>query len=106
MAEPKLARDHHFQRWGAVYILIVLWLGSWGLQALTMRPEIREKGWIEFWAATMENWQSEWLQLIFQSLLLLAGKHWLFRADAEDLERVEAKIDNLDALIRRPPSSH
>lgn len=58
-----------------------------------MQSEIHEKGWIEFWSATFENWQSEWLQLIFQAILLLGAKHWLFQADARDLERIEGKID-------------
>jgi hypothetical protein len=48
---------------------------------------------VQFAASTLENWQSEWLQLIFQAILLLGAKHWIFRVDAEDLERVERKID-------------
>jgi hypothetical protein len=35
----------------------------------------------QFFGSTFENWQSEWLQLIFQAILLLGAKHWLFRAD-------------------------
>ncbi|WP_181448645.1 hypothetical protein [Nonomuraea aridisoli] len=46
-------------------------------------------------SATFENWQSEWLQLIFQAVQLLAAKHVMFRAGARDLERIEAKIDHL-----------
>src|SRR5215203_3614685 len=42
----------------------------------------------EFFASTFENWQSEWLQLIFQAILLLGAKHWIFKVDAEDLERI------------------
>jgi hypothetical protein len=57
----------HLRRWGAVYLLFI---GSWLGQ---------------FFASTFENWQSEWLQLIFQAILLLGAKHWLFRVDAEDL---------------------
>lgn len=85
----------HFRRWGAVYILVVLFLGSWLGQALAMMPEIESEGWIKFWASTFENWQSEWLQLIFQAVLLLGAKHWLFRVDAKDMERLEGKIDKL-----------
>jgi hypothetical protein len=48
---------------------------------------------VQFLASTFENWQSEWFQLIFQAILLLGAKHWLFQADAEDLERVEKKLD-------------
>ena len=83
----------HFRRWGAVYILALLFIGSWAGQAITMRPEIAQEGWTRFWAASLENWQSEWLQLVFQAILLLGAKHWLFQVDAEDLERIEAKVD-------------
>ena len=85
----------HFRRWGAVYILALLFLGSWLGQALAMRSEIESSGWVTFWSATFENWQSEWLQLVFQAVLLLGAKHWLFQVDAEDLERIEKKIDEI-----------
>ena len=85
----------HFRRWGAVYILVVLFLGPWLGQALAMMPEIESEGMAKFWASTFENWQSEWLQLIFQAVLLLGAKHWLFRVDAEDTERIENKLDRL-----------
>jgi hypothetical protein len=86
---------NHLRNWGAVYILAVLFAGSWAGQAIAMQPAIAEQGWSEFWAATFENWQSEWLQLVFQAVLLLGAKHWLFRADARDLERIEGKLDQL-----------
>ncbi len=40
-------------------------------------------------------------------VLLLGAKHWLFKVDAEDLERIEAKIDDVkDALgLPTPPPS-
>lgn len=85
----------HLRRWGAVYILAFLFAGSWLGQLIAMHPTISEQGWSEFWAATFENWQSEWLQLVFQAVLLLGAKHWLFQVDAADLERIEAKLDRL-----------
>lgn len=85
----------HFRRWGAVYILAILWFGSWMVQLVAMQPEIHEKGMSRFWAATFENLQSEWLQLVFQAVLLLGAKHWLFQVDAEDMERLESKVDTL-----------
>ena len=48
-----------------------------------------------FFASTFENWQSEWLQLVFQAILLLGAKHLIFRVDAEDMERIEAKVDKI-----------
>lgn len=63
--------------------------------------------WPTFFAATFENWQSEWFQLIFQAILLLGAKHWIFKVDAEDLERIERKLDDLSERVApsavRPP---
>ena len=109
----------HFRRWGAVYLLVLLFLGSWLGQFLTQVTEFTNEQqsmglpftWSEFWpsffASTFENWQSEWLQLVFQAVLLLGAKHWLFKVDAEDLERIEVKIDQIhDRLgIAAPPPS-
>ncbi|HUR27530.1 MAG TPA: DUF6766 family protein [Planctomycetota bacterium] len=97
----------HFRRWGAVYILTVLFLGSWVGQFFTQLAEFRQQvaaqgepfAWspylATFFSATFENWQSEWLQLLVQAVLLLAMKHLIFRADAEDMERLQSKVDAL-----------
>ncbi|MEU7218930.1 MULTISPECIES: DUF6766 family protein [Nocardia] len=104
----------HFRRWGAVYLLLVLFAGSWVAQFFTQLVEYRntqhEHGqpfqwsgyWPDFLASTFENWQSEWLQLVFQALLLLGAKHWIFRVDAENAERIESKIDDLRAYLIPP----
>ena len=106
----------HIRRWGAVYILLLLFAGSWAGQFVTQMAEFtstqQQHGqpfqWgeymHEFFAATFENWQSEWLQLIFQAILLLGAKHWLFKVDAEDLERIEAKIDAIRNAQQLPAS--
>ncbi|MBF6332164.1 DUF6766 family protein [Nocardia transvalensis] len=100
----------HFRRWGAVYLLFLLFVGSWIGQFFAQLSEYRNTAqahgqtfawsgyWPDFLASTLENWQSEWLQLVFQAILLLGAKHWLFRVDAQDLERIEAKIDDLRDL--------
>jgi len=31
--------------------------------------------------------------LIFQAILLLGAKRWLFRVDTEDMERLERRVD-------------
>ena len=48
--------------------------------------------WPQFWSATFENWQSEWLQLFVQAVILLGMKHVLFKADAEDMEQVQMDL--------------
>jgi hypothetical protein len=107
----------HIRRWGAVYLLLLLFVGSWLGQFFTELAEFRsdlamhgqEFAWSEFFttffSSTFENWQSEWLQLVFQAILLLGAKHWIFKVDAEDMERLEAKIDRIqDALgLPTPP---
>lgn len=97
----------HMRRWGAVYVLALLFIGSWLGQFFTQLTEFHKEQqthgqpflWSDFWttffASTFENWQSEWFQLIFQAILLLGAKHWIFKVDAEDLERIEGKIDDL-----------
>ena len=97
----------HVQRWGAVYLLLVLFLGSWAgqffAQVHEVSDEARSRGdsftwpefWPKFWKTTMENWQSEWLQLLVQAAVLLGMKHVIFKADAEDFERLDAKLDRL-----------
>jgi hypothetical protein len=110
----------HIRRWGAVYVLLLLFIGSWigqfASQLVDFRNDQRTLGqpfaWADFWPAflysTLENWQSEWLQLVFQAVLLLGAKHLIFKVDAEDLERIEAKIDEVkDKLgLPTPPPEH
>ncbi|WP_432477685.1 DUF6766 family protein [Nocardioides sp. GXQ0305] len=105
----------HFRRWGAVYLLLILFLGSWLGQFFTQLMQFRSEQqthgepfvWADFWAhflaSTFENWQSEWFQLIFQAILLLGAKHWLFQADAEDLERMEKKVDAIAERLGLDP---
>lgn len=107
----------HLRRWGAVYVLLILFAGSWLAQFITQAMAFtneqqtlgQEFQWTDFWpefmSATFENWQSEWLQLVFQAILLMGAQHWIFKVQAEDMERIEAKIDRLqDALgLPTPP---
>ena len=104
----------HFRRWGAVYLLALLFLGSWLGQFFTQLVRFREEQedlgvpfswagyWPDFLASTFENWRSEWLQLVFQAVLLLGAKHWIFKVDAEDMERLEAKIDRIQDRLGLP----
>lgn len=106
----------HVRRWGAVYILVLLFLGSWLGQFLAQLSRFRSEQqahgepfvWgdylVDFWASTLENWQSEWFQLIFQAILLLGAKHWLFQVDAEDMERLENKVDTIAEKLGIDPN--
>jgi hypothetical protein len=86
---------------------LVLFPGSWVGQSFAQLSGFRteqqtQKGpfmWSDFMtqflASTFENWQSEWLQLIVQGILLLGAKHSLFQVDAEDMERMENKVHRI-----------
>lgn len=105
-------RDSHLARWGALYILAVLFLGSWLGQLVTQlqvqRNEAEEHGqpfdmadfWPQFFASTFENWQSEFLQLMVQALLLLGPLAYVLwradqNADKRDLDEINDKLDRL-----------
>jgi hypothetical protein len=86
----------HFRRWGAVWILALLFLGSWLAQFISQLQEVtkdaaehgQEFTWSDFWpqffSSTFENWQSEFLQLAVQALLIASyvGQKRFFRADS------------------------
>jgi hypothetical protein len=96
-----LAMKRHFQYWGVLYILATLFLGSFAgqyfFQVVLERETINH-----FLAAVFENWQSEWIQLFVQALLIQALGHVLYKREAEDQERMERKLDEL--LKRAKPT--
>jgi hypothetical protein len=105
----------HLKKWGAAYLLLALFLASWGAQFVSMLVEVgndaREHGqafemsdfWPQFWSSTFENWQSEWLQLLVQAVVLLGMKHVLFKADAMDMEQVQLDLAEIKEHLGIPP---
>lgn len=93
----------YFRRWGVVWILALMFLGSWVGQFFGMVAEPGPYEWAEFWSATFENWQSEFLQLAFQAVLVASwwGQSRFFRADgAADKEDVDKILVALGELRR------
>lgn len=101
----KLRLNHHLSQWGVAYILLALFLSSWYFQYLTQWEEFVQEQIvhgepisssqfvIEFWRSTLENWQSEFLQLLVQAVLVASYfQSKLFRAeysaDKEDVEKI------------------
>lgn len=86
---------NHLKKWGAVYATFALFLLSWIAHGVSL--SVAEDGFdaAKFWEGTFENWQSEFLQLGWQGIAFLALKHVWFKKDAEDMERIEAKLDTL-----------
>jgi hypothetical protein len=102
----------HMRHWGAAYILLTLFLGSWLAQLFTQLAVVKADAaqhhqafqwgdfWVEFLQSTFENWQSEFLQLLVQGLLLLGPLAYLLwqadqNADKRDVEEINAKLDQL-----------
>lgn len=103
----------HVRRWGAIWILLALFLGSWIVQFFNQLDEVTQSAkehhqmflWADFWpqflSATMENWQSEFLQLLVQALLVASmwGQPRFFRADysadKEDVDKILVAISRL-----------
>ncbi|MEH0934735.1 DUF6766 family protein [Micromonospora psammae] len=88
---------------GALFLLS--WVGQFVFQAVVQSNEASQHGesfaWSEFLpqflASTFENWQSEFLQLIWQAAGLALFYYWGSSQSRESDERIEAK---LDALLR------
>lgn len=96
-------------------MLLALFLASWAAQLVSMMVEIgneaRQHGqpfelsefWPQFASSTFENWQSEWLQLLVQAVVLLGMKHVLFKADAADMEQVQLDLTQIKEHLGIPP---
>ncbi|MFE0592027.1 DUF6766 family protein [Micromonospora echinospora] len=88
---------------GALFVFS--WIGQFLFQMTVVGNEARQHGesftWGEFLpqflASTFENWQSEFLQLIWQAAGLALFYYWGSSQSRESDERIEAK---LDALLR------
>jgi hypothetical protein len=88
---------------GALFLLS--WTGQFIFQIATVSNEAREHGqsfsWSEFFpqffASTFENWQSEFLQLLWQAAGLAFLYFWGSSQSKESDYRMERK---LDALLR------
>ena len=86
---------------GALFVLS--WVGQLVFQLIEVRNDSAEHGqafeWAEFWpqflSSTLENWQSEFLQLVWQAAGLALFYFWGSSQSREGDDRMEAKIDRL-----------
>jgi hypothetical protein len=86
---------------GALFLFS--WVGQFIFQMITARNDAEEHGqpfqWSEFFpqffSSTLENWQSEFLQLVWQAAGLALFYFWGSSQSKEGDERLEAKIDLL-----------
>jgi hypothetical protein len=101
---------------GLAVVLAALFLASWIAQFIVEIVVVRNEAeshaesfswgefWPHFWQSTLENWQSEFLQLltfvVLTSYLIFRGSPESKDSDDEmqaTLERIEAKVDELQA---------
>jgi hypothetical protein len=97
------------RRYGLSITLGALFLSCWALQGyaqwtdhaavqIALGQPPGEGFWAKFWASTLENWQSEFLQLfsfvVLTAYLIHEGSH----ESKSEADRQEAKIDQI--LIR------
>lgn len=103
--------DRGKPRWYRAYsygvATLVLFLASWVGQFIFQLIDERnsaathgqEVSLVEFWpsflSSTLENWQSEFLQLLWQVAGLAAFLYWGSSQSRESDERIETKIDVL-----------
>lgn len=113
MEDEYKKKDTFWRNWGAVFILAFFFLASWGGQFVNQlevqRQESQEHGqvfemdefWPQFWSSTFENWQSEWLQLTTQALLISGFAAVIFRKQDEEHFRTQLMIEQLRKDIKK-----
>ena len=100
--KPSFAKAYGFGLVTAALFLLS-WTGQFFTQLVTVRNENAEHGqafeWpdfaAQFFASTFENWQSEFLQLLWQAAGLTLLLFWGSSQSRESDERIEVKIDRL-----------
>jgi hypothetical protein len=100
--KPPFAKAYSFALvTGAMFL--VAWAGQAVFQWIEAANEAQTHGEAltaadflpQFLAATLENWQSEFLQLVWQAAGLALFYYWGSSQSRESDERLEAKIDEL-----------
>lgn len=112
MSDEYRKKGTFWRNWGAVFILFGFFLASWAGQLVNQITVQRQESsehqqvftmeefWPKFWATTLENWQSEWLQLATQALLISGFAAIFFRKQDEEHYHTQRMIDELRKEIR------
>jgi len=102
LGKPRFGKAYGFALvTGALFLLS--WAGQFFAQVITEGNEAEQHGesfqWADFWpqffSSTFENWQSEFLQLVWQAIGLSLLFLWGSSQSKESDERIEAKLDRL-----------
>jgi hypothetical protein len=102
VGKPRFGKAYGFAIVTGLFFLIS-WAGQFVAQILVEQNEAQQHGqafeWSQFFpqffASTFENWQSEFLQLVWQAVGLALLYLWGSSQSRESDERVEAKLDRL-----------
>jgi len=100
--KPGFSKAYSFAIVTGLFFLLS-WAGQFLAQMVTERNEAEQHGqsfeWSQFFpqffASTFENWQSEFLQLVWQAAGLALLFYWGSSQSKESDERIEAKLDRL-----------
>ena len=105
-------RDTFVRRWAALFILIAFFLLSWSGQFFTQMQVVKQESaqhgqefkmdefMPQFWSSTFENWQSEWLQLATQAVLIAALADYMFRKGNQDHYKTQLMIADLQEQLK------
>jgi hypothetical protein len=100
--KPRFAKAYSFAIITGLFF-VISWTGQFITQMITVSNDAQEHGqsfeWADFlpqfFASTFENWQSEFLQLLWQAAGLALLFYWGSSQSKESDERIEAKLDRL-----------
>lgn len=96
-----------------LFLFLTSWLGQLIVQYYEVRNEAYDKGkifewsdWsIKFWSSTLENWQSEFLQLFTFVVLTAYLIHKNSHESRDSDDRIESKLDKIIALLEKKRDS-
>lgn len=106
-------KNTFWRRWGAVFVLLVFFALSWGGQFVFQMQEVKQTSqehgqafsmnefMPQFWSSTFENWQSEWLQLVTQAILIAALADYVFRKGNQDHYKTQLMIEELRKELKK-----
>ncbi|MGD9955834.1 MAG: DUF6766 family protein [Candidatus Nanopelagicales bacterium] len=100
--KPPWTRAYSFL-WVTLALFLISWVGQFLFQMNVVRNEAEQHGQpfamsdflVQFGASTLENWQSEFLQLCWQAAGLAFLLFWGSSQSKESDVRLEAKVDAL-----------
>jgi hypothetical protein len=104
LKEEYRRKNTFWHRWASLIILIVLFFGSWTGQFFNQMQVVKLDAaehhqtfamsdfWPHFWESTFENWQSEWLQLFTQGLIIAGFASYMFRKGEEETYKTHLMI--------------